>query len=107
MGPSLNSKLPVLELYTDIPVISEGSKSGVNCILLKLHPKDFAMACTRVVFPTPGTSSISTWPLLSMATTIFSITLRFPTKARPTLSTIFKAVLFISLNVFTPIICYT
>jgi len=47
-------------LNTDTPVISDGRRSGVNCILLKEQFKDLARDFTSVVFPTPGISSIST-----------------------------------------------
>jgi len=43
-----------------VPVMSEGNRSGVNCIRPKLASMEEAMARASVVFPTPGISVKST-----------------------------------------------
>ena len=43
--------------------MSVGSKSLVHCIRPKLSPRAFAIAMARVVFPSPGRSSIRRCPL--------------------------------------------
>src|SRR5208337_2450523 len=53
----------------EMPSTSEGSMSLVNCTLWKLHSRARAIACPRVVLPTPGTPSISKWPRASRETT--------------------------------------
>ena len=61
-GPGRNSKLPEFRSNTDVPVMSTGSRSGVNWMRPKLTATLRASALPRLVLPTPGTSSISTWP---------------------------------------------
>jgi hypothetical protein len=46
----------------DMPMMSEGSKSAVNCTRLKSAVSDNASALASVVFPVPGMSSRSTCP---------------------------------------------
>src|SRR5579883_2122515 len=48
---------------------------------LNVQPIDFAMAFVRTVLPTPGTSSISTWPLQ-----ITAIRLKATDSALPTIT---------------------
>ena len=43
-----------------IPVMSDGSRSGVNCILRNPASTDFASVLASRVFPVPGTSSSRT-----------------------------------------------
>src|SRR5215218_7189536 len=50
-----------------MPVTSLGSRSGVNWMRRVLPPNACAIARASVVFPTPGTSSINTWPPANMA----------------------------------------
>jgi len=45
-----------------MPVTSEGSRSGVNWMRLKMQPVDVASARASIVLPVPGTSSINRWP---------------------------------------------
>src|SRR5450432_1408490 len=58
---------------------SDGIRSAVNCERENLSPSETAMACARVVLPTPGTSSIRRWPPASMQATQSSICGRLPT----------------------------
>ena len=58
--PLLYSNSPVFWLNIVNPVMSEGRISGVNWILLKDKPTDFAIVFAMVVFPIPGTSSMRT-----------------------------------------------
>ena len=67
IGPFLNSNSDVLTLKTDVPKISDGIRSGVNCILLKPISIVFAKSFAVTVFATPGTPSIITCPLASSA----------------------------------------
>src|SRR5699024_3254369 len=62
IGPGRNSKSSVFGLYIETPVISDGNRSGVNCILLNSQSSDLANDRTSIVLPTPGTSSINTCP---------------------------------------------
>ena len=57
-----------------MPVMSDGIRSGVNWMRLKLQPTERASAFASIVLPMPGTSSISTWPPHSIATSASSIT---------------------------------
>ncbi len=66
--------------------MSDGMRSGVNWMRLKLHPTDRASALASVVLPMPGTSSMSTWPSQSIATSASSIAASRPTMTRPTFS---------------------
>ena len=56
-GPGRNSNSFVRWLYTDTPVTSDGSRSGVNCAREKRRSTDFASALASWVLPTPGASS--------------------------------------------------
>src|SRR5579885_153941 len=67
-----------------MPVISEGSRSGVNWMRWNEQPSDFASDFASVVLPMPGTSSNSTCPSQSKATISRSITASLPTMTRPT-----------------------
>ena len=44
------------------PVTSDGSKSGVNCILLNVPSIDLARDLAKTVLPVPGVSSSRTCP---------------------------------------------
>lgn len=59
-------------------MMSDGSRSLVNWILWKLQLNDLAIACARVVLPTPGTSSNKRCPPASKATTEKRIASSFP-----------------------------
>ena len=64
------------------PVISDGVISGVNWMRLNEQESERASALASVVLPTPGTSSMSTWPSHSSAVSINSTTSSLPTTAR-------------------------
>ena len=64
--------------------MSEGVMSGVNWMRLKEQSSERARALASVVLPTPGTSSISTWPRHSTAIIISSTALSLPTITLPT-----------------------
>ena len=91
-GPLIKVKEPSFWLYTRMPVISAGSRSGVNCTRLKPPSTERARALARVVLPVPGTSSSSTWPPASSAVSVSSISRSLPTITRP----IFSAMRFAS-----------
>src|SRR3989441_11317974 len=69
------------------PVTSAGSRSGVNCSRSKAQPRERDSDLASMVFPTPGTSSIRTWPRLSSAMTHSSISASLPTSTRLTFRT--------------------
>ena len=78
-GPGTTSKSPVFVLYMDRPVISDGIVSGVHWILAKESASESESDFARVVFPTPGTSSISTCPPHKRAVISLSTVSLFPT----------------------------
>ncbi len=84
IGPGRNSNSRLCWLKIETPVTSEGSRSGVNWMRLKLQPIERAMRLASIVLPTPGTSSSSTWPSQSRATSSSSTTSRLPTITRST-----------------------
>ena len=61
------------------PVMSDGSTSGVNWMRRKEQPSEDANADTIVVLPSPGISSIKTWPEHSRAISSRSTTSSLPT----------------------------
>ena len=65
--------------------MSEGIKSGVNWMRLKVQLMESAKARAKVVLPIPGTSSIRRWPPLRIAARHSSITSPFPTNTCSTL----------------------
>ncbi len=73
IGPFLNSNSEVFISNTEVPKISLGIKSGVNCIRLKPISKDFASNFAEMVFATPGTPSIRECPLAKMDAISISI----------------------------------
>ena len=66
-GPAWNSNAPDFWSYTVMPVMSPGSRSGVNWMRVFVPCTDWASARASEVLPVPGTSSSSTWPSLSIA----------------------------------------
>ena len=64
-GPGLNSNSRRSWLKTLTPVMSEGSRSGVNWMRRTVQSIDRASALASIVLPTPGTSSMSRWPSAS------------------------------------------
>ena len=68
IGPGWKTKASFARSYTDTPDKSLGIKSEVNCTRENCRPKVRAKAWAKVVFPTPGTSSISRCPPASRQT---------------------------------------
>ena len=60
IAPCLNTNVRWSLSQTVMPVMSPGSRSGVNWMRAKSTPALAAMTRASVVLPTPGTSSIST-----------------------------------------------
>ena len=65
IAPGLNSNSRVSWLQTETPVMSLGSRSGVNWIRRTEQSMERASALASIVLPTPGTSSMSRWPSAS------------------------------------------
>src|SRR6266851_1715899 len=61
-GPGRNSNSLIFWLKARTPVMSEGSRSGVNWMRRNDASSERASALASIVLPTPGTSSISRWP---------------------------------------------
>ena len=61
-GPSLKTNSFLDWSKMDVPVMSEGSRSEVNWILAKERSMVLARDRAKVVFPTPGTSSMRRCP---------------------------------------------
>src|ERR687892_274637 len=85
-GPGLNTKSPRSAWYTVTPRMSDGSMSEVNWIRWNPPPMERASAAARVVFPTPGTSSISRCPRARRPMTARRIVSGLPTSAWATLA---------------------
>ncbi len=85
-APGWNANSWVFWLKTVTPVMSEGSRSGVNWMRWLDAAIEPAIARASDVLPTPGTSSISRWPSANSATSARRTTSRLPCSARPTLS---------------------
>ena len=96
-APSTRRVSPVRRSISVKPVTSEGVRSGVNWMRRKESPSAAASARTSVVFPTPGTSSISTCPPHSSAVRIRSTASPLPTTARATTSRMLCNVFSISM----------
>ena len=62
------------------PVMSEGMRSAVNWMRPKRQPSTRPSVRTKSVLPSPGTLSISTWPLEKRATSVPSTSSAWPTK---------------------------
>ena len=92
MGPGLNSNSEVFWLKIETPVTSLGSRSGVNWMRRKLLPEDRARLRASMVLPTPGTSSMSTWPWQIRAMTPSSMAWSLPTITCFTFCTIRPAI---------------
>src|ERR1019366_5067003 len=86
IGPGRNSKLPLSGRYTLVPMMSEGSRSGVNWTRLKPASIDAARQRAIRVLAVPGTPSSSTCPRQRTASSSPSITCCCPTTARPIVS---------------------
>ena len=62
IGPFLKKKSLVFMLNTDVPIMSEGIRSGVNWILENSEDMVFDNTRALNVFATPGTPSSKTCP---------------------------------------------
>src|SRR5664279_1305725 len=82
-GPGRNANSPLRWSNTLTPVTSLGSTSGVSWMRANEQSSERARARASVVFPTPGTSSTSTWPSASSATTVRSTASASPLTASP------------------------
>src|SRR3984957_6640557 len=71
--------------------MSEGMRSGVNCIRATFRDIACAKARTSNVLPRPGTPSISTCPDTHRAMMVWSTTAVCPTSALPTLARSFAS----------------
>jgi hypothetical protein len=63
-GPGLNSNSFERWLKTLTPVMSDGSRSGVNWTRENSQSSERASAFASIVLPTPGKSSMIRWPSL-------------------------------------------
>ena len=79
-GPGRKRNSCVFMSKIGAPVMSEGIKSAVNWMRPKLHPSTRPKARTNSVLPSPGTLSISTWPLENKATSVPKTNSSWPTK---------------------------
>ena len=71
IAPGRNSKSRTSWLKTETPVMSLGSRSGVNCTLLTRQSMVRARVFASRVLPTPGTSSTRRWP--SASSTVMAV----------------------------------
>jgi hypothetical protein len=58
-APGMNSNSDFFILKKLTPVMSEGKRSGVNCMRPNLQLTEAARLLTSIVLPVPGTSSKS------------------------------------------------
>ena len=83
MGPGRkrNSLAPPAGSWwiTSVPVMSEGMRSGVNWMRLKLMLRVRAMVEMSSVLASPGTPMSSAWLRVKMAIRIWSMTSSWPT----------------------------
>ena len=87
---------------TDAPVMSAGSRSGVNWTRGKASPVTVASERAMRVLATPGRSSRSTWPSARRPTRTSSSTWRLPTTARSISSRIALARAAVSSRLSSP-----
>src|SRR2546425_3498863 len=85
-GPGLKMNSARSGCHTETPRMSEGSMSEVNWRRWNWPPMERARAAASVVLPTPGASSISTWPRARSPTTARRTTSGLPTMQRPMLA---------------------
>ncbi len=90
-GPRWNSNSPERWSYTVMPVMSPGSRSGVNCTRVVVPRMLCASARAIEVFPVPGTSSSRRWPSLSRAVRLSRITYDLPSTTCSTFATMRSA----------------
>src|SRR5918992_733911 len=87
-GPGRNSNSFERWLKTFTPVTSDGSRSGVNWRRENEASTERASAFASIVFPTPGKSSMITWPSLTSESTASRSVSRGACTTRATLSVI-------------------
>ena len=85
-APCETPTAPLFWSYMVMPVMSEGSRSGVNWIRLWDPWTVAAMARARAVFPVPGASSSRRCPSVSRQVSASRTTGALPSTACPTLS---------------------
>jgi hypothetical protein len=78
IAPGLNSKSRRCWSKTLTPVMSDGSRSGVNWMRRTEQSIDRASALESIVLPTPGTSSISRCPSASSTVSAIRTTSGLP-----------------------------
>ncbi len=83
-APGLNSNSRSTGLYTETPVTSPGSRSGVNWMRRTVASTLAAIARASIVLPTPGTSSMSRWPSASRQASALRTASGFPSITSPT-----------------------
>ena len=71
IAPGRNSKSRTSWLNTQTPVMSLGSRSGVNCTRRTEQSIERAKVLASSVLPTPGTSSTRRWP--SASSTVIAV----------------------------------
>ena len=71
IAPGRNSKSRTSWLNTETPVMSLGSRSGVNWTRRTVQSIERARVLASSVLPTPGTSSTSRWP--SASSTVIAV----------------------------------
>ena len=79
-GPGRKANSPVSRSSTTAPVMSAGSRSGVNWMRWKASPVTVASDRAVRVLATPGRSSSRTWPSASSPARTSSSTGRLPTR---------------------------
>ncbi len=84
IAPRLNSNSRSTGLYTDTPVTSPGSRSGVNWMRRTVASTLAARARASIVLPTPGTSSMSRCPSASRQMRALRTASGFPSITPPT-----------------------
>src|SRR4051794_28356462 len=87
-GPGRNSNRFSRWLNTFVPTTSAGSRSAVHWMRAYSASIERASALARAVLPTPGLSSMSTWPSASRATTTVRSVSSGTLTARETLAAI-------------------
>ena len=78
-----SESVPFSRSYTEIPRMSAGSRSLVNCTRWKSRPMIRASAWASKVLPTPGTSSMSRWPRAIIQATAMRMARSLPRMMSP------------------------
>src|SRR5690606_29144667 len=83
-GPGRKVNVPVTGSYTEDPVMSAGSRSGVHCSRREASTSAVASVRRARVLRRPGTSSTSTWPPARIAASARRSGCVIPTTTVPT-----------------------